>query len=89
MLDNDHKTPIPKVMDVATFHQRFGSDEACLEHLRRLRWGANLERFECPECGRHKMFSVSARLFSGFSLTASSRRFTGRFGHPRFPCRRL
>jgi len=54
MLDNDHKTPIPKVMDVATFHQRFGSDEACLEHLRRLRWGANLERFECPECGRHK-----------------------------------
>lgn len=52
--DNDHKVPIPKVMDVATFHERFGTDEACLEHLKQLRWGKNLERFECPDCGHRK-----------------------------------
>ncbi len=49
--DNDDKTPIPKVMDVGTFHERFGTYEACLEHLKRLRWGADLERFQCPDCG--------------------------------------
>ncbi len=49
--DNDHKTPIPKVMNVATFHERFGADEACLEHLTQLRWGVDLERFTCPDCG--------------------------------------
>ncbi len=54
MPDNDHKTPIAKVMDVATFHRRFGSDEACLTHLKQLRWGQNLERFECPDCGHRK-----------------------------------
>ena len=53
MPDNDHKTPIAAVMNVATFHERFGDDQACLEHLKQVRWGANLERFECPNCG-HK-----------------------------------
>ena len=37
MPDNNHKTPIPKVMDVGTFRERFGTDEACLEHLKQLR----------------------------------------------------
>ncbi len=53
MPDQEHKTPIPKVIDVAAFHGRFGTDQACLEHLKLLRWGLNLERFECPEC-RHR-----------------------------------
>ena len=52
--DRDHKTPIAKVIDVATFHTRFGSDQACLEHLKQVRWGLDLERFECPECGRRQ-----------------------------------
>ena len=50
--DRDHKTPIPKVIDVATFHSRFAADPACLEHLKQVRWGLNLERFECPRCRR-------------------------------------
>ena len=49
--DNEDMTPIPKIMDVGTFHARFGTDEGCLEHLKRLRWGAGLERFTCPDCG--------------------------------------
>jgi transposase-like protein len=51
MPDKDPKTPIPAVMDVATLLQRFRSDEACLEHLKQVRWGPNLERFTCPDCG--------------------------------------
>ena len=34
--DHGPKTPIPKVMDVRTFHERFGTDEACLEYLEQL-----------------------------------------------------
>ena len=49
MPDRDHhKTPLPAVMDVGTFFERFGDDESCLEHLRVVRWGEKLERFECP-----------------------------------------
>ncbi len=36
---------------VATFHGKFGADQACLQHLKQVRWGLNLERFECPDCG--------------------------------------
>lgn len=54
MPDNDHKTRVPKIMDVATFHEKFGANEACVEHLKQLRWGPDLERFVCPECGRNK-----------------------------------
>lgn len=50
MADRDHKTPVPAVMDVATVLRKFGSQQACLEHLRRVRWGENLERFRCPDC---------------------------------------
>ncbi len=41
-------------MNVATFHERFGDDQACLEHLKLVRWGGNLERFECPDCGHQR-----------------------------------
>ena len=51
MPDNRGKLPIPSVMNVAEFMARFGTHEACLEHLRKVRWGENLERFACPACG--------------------------------------
>lgn len=46
-----HKHPLPNVMTVADFHQRFGADAACLDHLKTIRWGDQLERFQCPACG--------------------------------------
>ncbi|MCH8148576.1 MAG: hypothetical protein IH987_11365, partial [Planctomycetes bacterium] len=48
MADN-RKSPLPTVMDVGTFRERFGTDEGCWEHLRNTRWGPNLERFTCPD----------------------------------------
>jgi len=51
MPDNRNQRPMPAVMDVGTFRHRFGTDEACWEHLRNTRWGPNLERFTCPDCG--------------------------------------
>src|SRR5210317_197715 len=51
MPDNQGKLPIPSVMNVADFMARFGTHEACLEHLRKVRWGENLECFACPACG--------------------------------------
>ncbi len=58
---HDPKTPIPKVIDVATFIGRFGCDEACREHLKEVRWGANLERFDCPDCGHAKGWWLQKR----------------------------
>lgn len=43
---------LPAVMTVDQFRRRFGDDQACAVHLRTVRWGAQLERFECPAC-RH------------------------------------
>ena len=54
MPDDQRKTPIAAVMNVAEFMERFGSQEACVEHLRTVRWGRNLERFACPACGHRK-----------------------------------
>lgn len=52
MPDRTHrKPPLPEVMTVAEFHERFGSETACLAHLRHIRWGDGLERFACPACG--------------------------------------
>jgi len=45
------KPPMAKVMTVAEFHERFGTQQACLARLKELRWDANLERFSCPACG--------------------------------------
>ncbi len=52
MPENQRKIPIPSVMNVAEFMAQFGSHQACVEHLRKVRWGQNLERFACPAC-RH------------------------------------
>lgn len=54
MPDNRSKRPMPAVMDVGMFHRKFGTDEACWEHLRTTRWGPYLERFVCPDCGHTK-----------------------------------
>jgi transposase-like protein len=51
MPDDRNQRPLPAVIDVGTFRERFGTDEACREHLRNTRWGPNLERFACPDCG--------------------------------------
>ena len=48
------KTPLAAVMTVAEFHERFGTEQACLAKLKELRWGADLERFVCPACGHAK-----------------------------------
>jgi hypothetical protein len=54
MPDKRSKGSIPAVIDVNTFLRRFGDDDACWEHLRVTRWGPNLERFACPDCGHTK-----------------------------------
>jgi hypothetical protein len=56
-----HKPPMPAVLTVAAFVQKFGTEEACLEHLKTLRWGANLERFTCPACGHTRGWWLAAR----------------------------
>ncbi|MCG3132452.1 MAG: hypothetical protein FLDDKLPJ_03302 [Phycisphaerae bacterium] len=56
-----HRLPLPKVMTVAELHERFGTDENCLEHLRKVRWGEGLERFACPACGHVKGWWLGKR----------------------------
>ena len=56
-----HKPPVPKVLTVNEFHQRFGSDLDCLAHLKTLRWGPNLERFACPACGQGRGWWLEKR----------------------------
>jgi hypothetical protein len=56
-----HKTPVAKVLTVHEFHERFGSDENCLAHLRTLRWGRDLERFNCPACGHARGWWLGKR----------------------------
>ena len=50
MPDHRSKRPLPAVMYVGTFRERFGTDEGCWEHLRSIRRGPNLEQFTCPNC---------------------------------------
>ncbi len=61
MPDDSHKTAIPMVMDVATLHQRFGAERDCLDYLKRIRWGSELERFKCPDCGHAKGWWLARR----------------------------
>lgn len=42
------------------FEQRFGTEEACLEYLYKLRWP---EGFRCPRCGHHEAWSTSRDLY--------------------------
>jgi len=55
------KRPVPAVMDVGTIQRKFRADEACWEHLRSTRWGANLERFTCRNCGHAKCWWLANR----------------------------
>lgn len=55
------KHPLPKIPDVAAFMRRFGEDAACTAHLREVRWGANLERFICPDCGHDRGWWLPTR----------------------------
>lgn len=55
------RLPLPKVMTVAEVHERFGTQEACLEHLRQVRWGEGLERFTCPSCGHSRGWWLAKR----------------------------
>lgn len=55
------KHPVPKIPDVATFMRRFGEDSACAAHLREKRWGPNLERFICPDCGHDRGWWLPTR----------------------------
>jgi hypothetical protein len=48
-------------MDVGTFQRRFGTDEACWEHLRNTRWGEDLGRFACPDCGHGRGWWLANR----------------------------
>jgi transposase-like protein len=56
-----HTLPLPEVMTVAEFHRRFGTDEACLTYLHRVRWGNDLSRFVCPACGRRRGWWLGRR----------------------------
>lgn len=40
---------MPKAPTIKQFNKRFPDDDACLDHLMRVRYG---ERFDCPKCGR-------------------------------------
>jgi len=55
------KHPVPKIPDVASFMRRFGDDAACAAHLRETRWGTNLERFICSDCGHHRGWWLPTR----------------------------
>jgi transposase-like protein len=61
MPDHEHRIPIPAVMNVAEFMERFGRQQACLDHLREVRWGPNLERFVCPDCGHARGWWLATR----------------------------
>ncbi len=61
MPDNRCKRPLPAVMNVGTFRERFGTDEGCWEHLRNTRWGPNLEQFICPDCGHARGWWLAIR----------------------------
>ena len=54
MPDKKRKTRVAAVLDVGTFHERFGTDEACVDHLKEARWGKDLETFICPVCKHEK-----------------------------------
>ena len=61
MPDPQAKSPIPAVMNVAEFMRKFGSEQACLDHLRTVRWGEKLERFVCPGCQHAKGWWLAKR----------------------------
>jgi len=77
MPDQNRKVPIPAVMNVAEFMARFADHEACVTHLRTVRWGTNLERFICPACGHSRGWWLAKRGF-GKCATATAKAVTRR-----------
>lgn len=61
MPENQRKMPTPAVMNVAEFMAQFGSHQACVEHLRKVRWGQDLARFACPACGHTRGWWLARR----------------------------
>ena len=61
MPDKKQKRRVAAVLDVGTFHERFGTDEACLDHLKEARWGKDLESFTCPVCKHEKGWWLGTR----------------------------
>lgn len=61
MPNESGSTRAAAVMNVGEFFERFGKDGACHERLKAGRWGENLERFVCPECGHAKGCWLSKR----------------------------
>ena len=43
-----------KQFSVLDFYKRFPTDDACLEHLMKIRFG---EKFDCPKCSKHGRFT--------------------------------
>ncbi len=43
-----------KQFSVTDFYRRFPTDDACLEHLMKIRFG---EKLDCPKCGKHGRFT--------------------------------
>jgi len=56
-------------MTVAEFHGRFATQEACAEHLRKVRWGEKLERFDCPAYRANRQW-MEDRLFDRLLVAA-------------------
>jgi len=48
-----------KTLTVTDFFKRFPSDDDCLDHLMKVRYGATLD---CPKCGKHGRFSRIAKI---------------------------
>jgi hypothetical protein len=61
MPDQEDRIPIPAVTNVAEFIGRFGSQRACLEHLKEVRWRPRFERFVCPGCGHARGWCLPRR----------------------------
>ena len=61
MSNRSSKPRRPKVLNVLEFHERFGSEEVCLNQLKVLRWGAELEHFACPACGHARGWWLNKR----------------------------
>ena len=47
-----------EAMTLLEFQEKFSTEEACLEHLRRMKWP---EGFVCPRCGHDRCFDLPKR----------------------------
>ncbi|KJF16399.1 transposase zinc-ribbon domain protein [Acidithrix ferrooxidans] len=56
-------------MDISGFMVRFASEEACEDHLIKLRWK---EGFRCPKCDSDQFTLVRANHFKKCSISSST-----------------